>query len=133
MSLDGFNFSIYSLREWCRQGQLVSAAYRGSLESVRNMLRVEGIALTSRLSSGFPHHPRVARWPLRALLTARAEASPDANMKESMQSVRQILLDWEWDLARRFHLAENMLSDQACARLNLLLAGTSSLESVPDP
>ena len=136
-SLDGFHFSVKSLRDWRRQGQLVSAAYRGSLQSVGNMLRVEGVAevnpLTSRSICGFVHHPRVARWPLRAPLPACAEASPDGNLKDSMQNVRRIRLDWEPDLVWNFHLSDNMLSEQTRARLDIFLAGYSSLESVPDP
>ena len=98
VSLRGFDFSIHGLPDWRRQDQLVSAAYRGSLESVRNMLRVEGVAdvnpLTSRLWAGFPRHP----WPLSALLMARSEALPDAYLKETMRSVRRILSFGEYAL-----------------------------------
>ena len=116
MRLDGFNFNLHSLRDWCRQEQLVPTAYRDSVDGVRNILRKKCVAdinpLISRFIYDFPYHPRISRRSLRILLIVCIEVSSDANLKENMQSVQQNSLDWEGDLARRFHISEKIFSDQ---------------------
>ena len=64
------------LTRWNTQLQLIDSCSRGQSDNVSGILKTgtpRGVSpLFTIRRVGLPHHPDVARWPLRALLEARA-------------------------------------------------------------
>ena len=58
----------------------------------------------------FAHHPRVASWPLRALLEARVLSGLVAGQqKERILQCQRLLRQWEHDLVLSVHHSVSLL------------------------
>ena len=65
----------FSFQDWKSQLRLIDGCYNGHQNMVSELLKVgppdEISPLFTFRTVGIAHHPRVASWPLRALLEAR--------------------------------------------------------------
>ena len=75
LTLTGNIFHVFSLQDWKSQLQLIDGCYKRHQNMVSELLKVgapdEISPLFTFRTVGIAHHPRVASWPLRALLEAR--------------------------------------------------------------
>ena len=75
LTLTGKIFHVFSLQDWKSQLQLIDGCYKGHQNMVPELLKVgapdEINPLFTIRTAGVAHHPRMASWPLRALLEAR--------------------------------------------------------------
>ena len=71
LTLTGNIFHVFSLRDWKSQLRLIDGCYKGHQNMVSELLKVGINPLFTFRTVGIAHHPRVASWPLRALLEAR--------------------------------------------------------------
>ena len=108
LTLTGKIFHVFSLQDWKGQLRLIDGSYNGHQNMVSELLKVgapDEISplLTSRIV-GIAHHPRVASWPLRALLEARVLSGLVAGQqKEHIMPCQRLFRQWEHDFLLSVH------------------------------
>ena len=100
VTLTGKIFHVLSLQDWKSQLRLIDGCHKGHQNMVSELLKVgapdEISPLFTFRTVGIAHHPRVASWPLRALLVARVLSGLVAGpQKERILQCQRLLRQWE--------------------------------------
>ena len=92
LTLTGKISHVFSLQDWKSQLRLIDGCYNGHQNMVSELSKVgapdEISPLFTYRTVGIAHHPRVASWPLHALLEARALSAQVAGQQKVLCSVR---------------------------------------------
>ena len=122
-SLPSMENSVRGHSPWSSQIRLVSAALRGSVEEVEQILRTSSAGnvnpLVSLHSADLPYHDGVAHWPMHAWLAAGFELSSDSDLRDKLRVIRQMIVEWERKLIRLFRSGVVLLNSGQCERLKL--------------
>ena len=88
-------FHVFSPQDWKSQLRLIDGCYKGRQNMVSELLKVgapdEISPLFTFRTVDIAHHPRVASWPLRALLEARLSGLVAGQQKERILQCQRLL------------------------------------------
>ena len=108
LTLTGKTVHVFSLQDSKSQLRLIDGCYNGHHNMVSELLKVgapdEISPLFTFRTVGIAHHPRVASWPLRALLDARVLSGLVARQqKERILPCQRLLRQWEHEFVLSVH------------------------------
>ena len=108
LTLTGKIFHVFSLQDWKSQLRLIDGCYKGHQNMVSELLKVgapdEISPFFTVRTVGVAHHPRMASWPLRALLEARVLSGlVVGQQKERISQCQRLLRQWEHDFVLSVH------------------------------
>ena len=110
LTLTGKIFHVFSFQDRKSQLPLIDGCYKGHQNMVSELLKVgapdEISPLFTFRTVGIVHHPRVASWPLRALVEARVLSRTSlvvGQPKDSVLQCQRLLRQWEHDFVLSVH------------------------------